>query len=98
MARPRSARLIDAANLSGKTRVLTFEVAGEPLGFVGGPYLIVDTGLVREDGKAAKRAYSLPSADAEQQRFQVAVQRLPRGPAAGLCPPAPPAADGTCVS
>ncbi len=93
MARPRSARLIDAANLSGKTRVLTFEVAGEPLGFVGGQYLIFDTGLVREDGKAVKRAYSLLSADAEQQRFQIAVQRLPQGPGSGFFHAAQPGAE-----
>ena len=84
MARPRSARLADARSLSPNARLLTFEVAGEPLGFVGGQYLIFDTGLVREDGKAVKRAYSLLSADDEQRRFQIAVQRLPQGPGCGF--------------
>ena len=84
MARPRNARLVDAANISRGARLLTFEVVDEPLGFVGGQYLIFDTGLVREDGKAVKRAYSLLSPDAEQQRFQIVVQRLPQGPGSGF--------------
>ncbi|GAC1345918.1 MAG: FAD-dependent oxidoreductase [Myxococcales bacterium] len=84
MARPRSARLVDAASLSRHARLLTFEVVGEALGFVGGQYLIFDTGLVRKDGKAVKRAYSLLSADDEQHRFQIAVQRLPQGPGSGF--------------
>ena len=80
MARSRFARLLDTASPSGGARLLTFEMVDEPLGFVGGQYLIFDTGLVREDGKAVKRAYSLLSADAEQERFQIAVQQLPQGP------------------
>ncbi len=93
MARPRSARLVDAANISRGARLLTFEVVGEPLGFVGGQYLIFDTGLVREDGKAVKRAYSLLSPDAEQQRFQIVVQRLPQGPGSGFFHAAQPGAE-----
>jgi ferredoxin-NADP reductase len=93
MAQPRRARLIDAASLSGGARLLTFESVGEPLGFVGGQYLIFDTGLVREDGKAVKRAYSLLSADAEQERFQIAVQRLPQGPGSGFFHAAQPGAE-----
>src|SRR5258708_1735563 len=84
MARSRCARLLDAASPSGGALPRAFEVVGEPLGFVGGQYLIFDTGLVREDGKAVKRAYSLLSAAAEQQRFQIAVQRLPQGPGSGF--------------
>lgn len=51
----------------------------EPLGFVGGQYIIVDSGLVLANGKAAKRAYSPLSADTEQRRFELVVKRIPGG-------------------
>src|SRR5258708_14806264 len=95
MARSRCARLLDAASPSGGALPRAFEVVGEPLGFVGGQSLIFDTGLGRENGKAVKRAYSLLSADAEQQRFQIAVQRLPQGPGSGFFHAAQPGAEVT---
>jgi ferredoxin-NADP reductase len=79
MAIPRFAEVVAATVPVAGTRVLDL-VASEPLGFLGGQYIIVDTGLVLPTGKAVKRAYSIFSADQDQQRFRLAVQRIPGGP------------------
>ncbi len=50
------------------------------MGFVGGQYIIVNTGVSLPGGKVAKRAYSIFSSDAEQNRFQIAVKRIESGP------------------
>jgi ferredoxin-NADP reductase len=79
MATARHARIEAIETLHAETRVLHVS-ADEPLGFVGGQYVIVDSGLRRADGKAVKRAYSIFSADDEQLRFALAVKRLSGGP------------------
>src|SRR5438105_4520022 len=85
MAVPRFARLIAATELGPGTRLLELAMADdEPLGFIGGQYVIVDSGLVLPNGKAAKRAYSILSADSEQTRFQVAVKRIEGGLGSGF--------------
>src|SRR5947199_337345 len=66
-----------AAEQPGPIRSLA---PSEPLGFVGGQYLIVDSGVMLPNGKAAKRAYSILTSDADQARFQIAVKRLGNGP------------------
>lgn len=85
MATPRTARVIDARwpGGAGGARVIELEVA-EPLGFVGGQYIIVDSGLTLASGKVAKRAYSIVSSDADQRRFRIAVQRIAGGPVSGF--------------
>jgi ferredoxin-NADP reductase len=83
MAVPRFARITAATALGPDTRLLDL-VASEPLGFVGGQYIIVDSGLVLPNGKAAKRAYSLLSADGDQLRFQLAVKRIAGGLGSGF--------------
>ncbi len=55
-------------------------VAEEPLGFVGGQFVTVDTGRVNANGKPIRRAYSVLTADAEQQRFELASKQIPDGP------------------
>jgi ferredoxin-NADP reductase len=75
MATARSARVIGALQVSADTRIVELEAA-DPLQFVGGQYVIIDSGRVAPTGKAIKRAYSLLSTDAEQQRFQLAVKQL----------------------
>jgi NAD(P)H-flavin reductase len=82
MAVARLATVASAELLGPDTRVLTLEM-GEPLGFSGGQYIIVDSGLVAPSGKAIKRAYSLLSADSEQTRFMLASKHLPPGPGSG---------------
>lgn len=81
MADARTARLTAARPVGPETRLLDFELTGgEALGFVGGQYVIINTGVPLPGGKVAKRAYSLLSADAEQRRFQIAVRRIGPGP------------------
>jgi ferredoxin-NADP reductase len=79
MATAKKARIVDALELGPDVRLLTLEPS-EPLGFVGGQYLIVDSGVLLPNGKAAKRAYSILSSDESQDRFQLAVKRLGEGP------------------
>lgn len=82
MAIPRQAHIAAIEALGPDTRLVDL-VAEEPLGFTGGQYIIVDSGLVQPTGKAVKRAYSMLSPDAEQHRFQIAVKRIPGGPGSG---------------
>ena len=79
MAIPKLARVIDCGDLGADTRWVQLEM-DEPLGFAGGQFIIVDSGLTLPNGKAAKRAYSPISADSEQQRFELAIKLLPDGP------------------
>jgi ferredoxin-NADP reductase len=81
MAEARIARLTAARALGPETRLLEFALPdGQSLGFVGGQYVIVNTGVPLPGGKVAKRAYSILSSDAEQDRFQIAVRRIGPGP------------------
>jgi ferredoxin-NADP reductase len=84
MALPRFATVTAVEPLGPDTRLLQLALRDdEPLGFAGGQYVIVDTGLVAPTGKAVKRAYSLLSADGDQRRFTLASKRLPAGPGSG---------------
>jgi hypothetical protein len=83
MAIPRHARVAAIEEPGTGTRLLEL-VGDDPLGFTGGQYIIVDSGLVLASGKAVKRAYSMLSPDAEQGRFQIAVKRIPGGPGSGF--------------
>jgi len=82
MATARSARIVRAQAFGGDTRLLEL-APDEPLGFIGGQYVIVDTGKTLPSGKACKRAYSVLSDDASQDRFRIAVKRIPGGMASG---------------
>lgn len=79
MAQQRTARLAGAEYVNANTRLLEFRTEDE-LGFVGGQYIIVHTGVPIGEGKTAKRAYSLLSSDEQQRRFQLAVRRIEIGP------------------
>jgi len=78
MAIAKTAQVATVEHTAGGSCIIELEVA-EPLGFVGGQYIIVDSGLVLPTGKAAKRAYSMLSSDADQRRFRLAVKRIPDG-------------------
>lgn len=82
MAVPRFARVTHIEALTPDTRALTLE-ADEPLGFAGGQYILIDSGLVASSGKAVKRAYSIVSADDDQRTLEFAVKRLPDAPGSG---------------
>ena len=60
--------------------MLTFVLSEGEVGFQGGQYVIVNTGIELAGGKIAKRAYSILSSDAEQREFQIAVRRIGEGP------------------
>jgi len=92
MATPRTARVADVRLASATARVLAL-VCAEPLGFIGGQYIIIDSGRVLPSGKAAKRAYSILSSDADQRRFEIAVKRIPDGPVSGYLHDAEPGAE-----
>ena len=78
MAQQKVARVAHVLDLSESVRLLELEPL-ESLDFVGGQYIIVNSGLELPDGKLAKRAYSFLSADARQERVVIAVKRI--GPA-----------------
>jgi ferredoxin-NADP reductase len=85
MASARTATVVDARLVGPEARLLELELPpGEELGFQGGQYIIVNSGVVLPGGKLAKRAYSLVSADVEQRRVRIAVKRLPGGPGSGF--------------
>jgi ferredoxin-NADP reductase len=80
MAQPRVARLVKAQRFGPEARLLTFALAEGEIGFTGGQYIIVNTGIELAGGKLAKRAYSILSSDDEQREFQIAVRRIGEGP------------------
>src|SRR5947207_581966 len=79
MATARTARVVRAEPVGREGRLVELESA-EPLGFVGGQYIIVNTRIPLPGGKIAKRAYSILSSDDDQHRFQIAVRRIGEGP------------------
>jgi ferredoxin-NADP reductase len=94
MATARFARVMEARLVGPDTRLLDLAMPeGEPLGFIGGQYVIVDSGLVLPNGKAAKRAYSILGDDREQTRFQIAVKRIGAGLGSGYLHEVPPGAE-----
>jgi ferredoxin-NADP reductase len=85
MATAKTARIVGTRTTGTGTGTRIFDLlAAEPLGFIGGQYIIVDSGLTLPSGKAAKRAYSILSSDADQRQFQIAVKRIPGGPVSGF--------------
>lgn len=78
MAVAKTAHVVGTERMGPETLLLNLR-ATEPLGFVGGQYLILDSRIILPSGKAVKRAYSFLTSDAEQRRFQLAVKRIPDG-------------------
>jgi ferredoxin-NADP reductase len=80
MAVPKSARLVAAEALGSRARRLEFEMTDPArLGFVGGQFIIIDTGMALASGRLAKRAYSMTSSDADQTRFELVARRMEGG-------------------
>lgn len=78
-------RIARAEPLGQGARLLRVErVDGAELGFAGGQYVIVNTGITLPGGKLAKRAYSLLSSDAEQRAVEIAVKRIGAGPGSNV--------------
>lgn len=78
MAVAKTARVLGIERMGPDTLLLNL-CAAEPVGFIGGQYLILDSRIVLPSGKAVKRAYSFLTGDAEQWSFQLAVKRIPDG-------------------
>ena len=78
MAVAKTANVVGTERLGADTLLLDL-CATEPLGFLGGQYLILDSRIILPSGKAVKRAYSFLTSDAEQRCFQLAVKRIPDG-------------------
>jgi len=79
MAVAHTATVLDARPIGDAGRHLTLAIApgaGDALGFVGGQYIIVDSGRTLPNGRAAKRAYSLISSDVEQGRCELVVKHI----------------------
>jgi ferredoxin-NADP reductase len=78
-------RITRVESLGREARLLEIERRdGGELGFAGGQYVIINTGVTLPGGKLAKRAYSLLSSDAVQRRGEIAVKRIARGPGSGV--------------
>ena len=59
MAVPKTARVVGSREIAPGTKVLDVALAdGTDIGFRGGQYVIVNTGVMLPEGKLAKRAYS----------------------------------------
>lgn len=71
-------RITATESIGKNTRLITIEV-DEDLGFVGGKWVMINTGLTTPEGKAAKRAYSILSPDTQQRQFQLAVRSIESG-------------------
>jgi len=72
--------LVSAERPGLEARLLSFVLPDSEIGFSGGQYIIVNTGIELAGGKIAKRAYSILSSDADQHEFQIAVRRIGEGP------------------
>lgn len=59
--------------------IITFVSKNGPLNFLGGQYIILNSGLKTKDGKEIKRAYSIFSSDAQQEEFQICIQPVTGG-------------------
>jgi ferredoxin-NADP reductase len=80
MAQQKIAILMGTERLGAETRLLSFSMTDSDLGFSGGQYIIVDSGIVIAGDRIAKRAYSILSTDKDQRQFQLAVRKIGDGP------------------
>ncbi|AOP36526.1 flavodoxin reductase [Leptospira tipperaryensis] len=58
---------------------ITFNSLNGPLNFIGGQYIILNSGLKSAEGKEFKRAYSVISSDVNQEEFDITFQVLYEG-------------------
>jgi len=77
MAVALKARVIKTEKYNDDTVYVNCEMV-EPyeLGFKGGQYIIVNSGKLLVNGKLGKRAYSIPTSDVEQHRFDLVVKKV----------------------
>lgn len=75
---PKKARIKNIARTAGSVTI-TFVSLDGPLDFLGGQYVIFNSGVKTEDGKGIKRAYSILSSDQYQGEFQICIQPVKEG-------------------
>ncbi len=73
-----TAKLKKREQINQATFLLTF-TPDEPLHFIGGQFIIVDSGMKNEEGKNYKRTYSFLSNDENQNEFQIVYKVLEKG-------------------
>jgi ferredoxin-NADP reductase len=73
-----TAKLIRREQCNDSTHLLTFRPT-ETFEFIGGQFIIIDSGLKNEEGKNYKRTYSLLSSDDKTDEFQIAYKALEKG-------------------
>ena len=83
MAAPKFARLIAAETVGPRARRLEFEMISPAMSFVGGQFLVIDTGMALASGRLAKRAYTISSPDSDQRRFELVACRIDHGVCSG---------------
>jgi ferredoxin-NADP reductase len=84
MGVPKTARLVAAETVGSRARRLVFEMTSPvAMSFVGGQFIVIDTGMALSSGRLAKRAYSLCSADADVTRFELVARRIDDGVCSG---------------
>lgn len=83
MATQKEARVVAVEDLSPLARLVTLAPT-EPLEFVGGQYVIINSEVLLPDGKLAKRAYSILSPDTRRDELVLAVRRIGEGAASSF--------------
>ena len=78
MGTPKTAKATAVRTFGENTCLVSFE-SEQDLGFVGGQYIIIDSGETMPNGKAAKRAYSVIGSDDDQRKFELAALRIDGG-------------------
>lgn len=85
MATAKQARVIATETWNEETCHIRCEMVNPlELGFTGGQYVIVNSGILLPNGHLGKRAYSIPSSDVDQRRFDLIVRRIPGGVGSGF--------------
>ena len=80
MAVPKHARVIKVNSIKDDVKHLVCEM-NEPneLGFIGGQCILINSGIVMDNGKLGKRAYSIVSSDHTQHTFEILVKKIGQG-------------------
>lgn len=80
MAIPKRARVISSEKWNEEVCHVRCEMIDPlELGFIGGQYVIVNSGIRLPNGSMGKRAYSIASADRDQMHFDLIVRRISGG-------------------
>lgn len=80
MAIPKRARVTHTEKWNDFTCHIRCEMLSPAeLGFTGGQYVIINSGIQLPNGHVGKRAYSIAASDTEQKQFDLMVRQIPGG-------------------